>query len=233
MATLANVLTFARAQAQTDSNGLTDTNGVIFANEALLDFRRRMIERGVDAAQTQESYRDASVPAAGEGSTFLYPTDMFFLKAIEVNYTDTTAQNYRRARQVDVSNLAGEHSFGWLRQNASTDEPQFDDRGDQFEVFPTFVSGNNLSQAIRIFYFLEPTEFAATSDNIGYPESLDYRILGWRIAASYLKSLEKWDSALAFDAEYEKKITKLIPTLGRGSQQPIQATTIPLTGWEF
>jgi len=55
MATLANTLSFARAQAQTDSNGLTDANGIEFANEALLDFHRRLIQAGVDASQLQES----------------------------------------------------------------------------------------------------------------------------------------------------------------------------------
>ena len=56
--TLSNVLAFARAQAQTDVNGLTDANGIIFANEALQDFHRRLVGAGVDASQIQESYTD-------------------------------------------------------------------------------------------------------------------------------------------------------------------------------
>ena len=78
MATLSNVLTFSRAQTQSDSNGLTDTNGLVFANEALLDFRRRLINKGVDASQLQEAYTSGTV----DQGTYLYPTDMFFLKAI-------------------------------------------------------------------------------------------------------------------------------------------------------
>lgn len=229
MATLANVLSFSRAQAQTDSNGLTDANGIIFANEALLDFRRRLISAGVDAAQTQEAYRNTE---AGVG-TYLYPTDMFFLKTIELNYTDTEDSNYRPADQIDVSNLSGNNSFSWLRKNASTSGPQFDDRGDSFEIFPTPKTGDNTTNAIRIFYFLEPSEYTATSDTISYPESLDYRTLGWRIASNYYYALNKMDEGDRFNSKYEERVAQLISTLARGSQKPIQATNIQLTGWEF
>lgn len=233
MATLANILSFARAQAQTDSVGLTDTNGIIFANEALVDFHRRLVQHGVDASQTQESYCDATVPTAGNGSTFLYPTNMLFLKSIEVNFTNTNAQDYKMASQVDVSNISGLQSFSWLRVNASTTSPQFDDRGDWYEIFPAFVSGNNLSQAIRLFYFLKPTEYVATSDTVAYPESMDIRILGWRIASSYLYAQLKIQEGDAFLKKYEDRVTQYVSTLARGSQQPMQATPIPITGWEF
>lgn len=233
MATLATALSFARAQAQTDSNGLTDTNGIIFANEALLDYRRNLQAAGVDASQIQEAYMDATVAASDNGSTFLWPTDMFWLKSVEVNYADTNATNYKQASQIDVSNIAGGDSFSLLRTSASTNSPQFDDRGDWFELFPAFTSAHNLTRAVRIFYFLEATEYIATSDTITYPESLDYRILGWRIASSFKKSLGDFDSALSFDAEYQQRVKKITETLARGSQQPIIATPLQITGWEF
>ena len=229
MATLSTVLAFARAQAQTDSNGLTDTKGIIFANEALLDYHRQLIAHGVDASQTQEAYSDG---VANTG-TYLYPTDMFFLKAIEVNFTDTTSSNYITAQQIDVSNLSAENSFSWVRANQNTQFPKFDDRGDQFEIFPTPKSANNLTRLFRIFYFLEPTEYTATSDTIAYPESLDYRLLGWRIASSYLKSLGNWESAVPFDNEYEKRVQDIIKTLSRGVQTPMQATVIQDSGWGY
>ena len=59
MATLENVGSFARAQAQTDSNGLTDTNLIIFANEGLLDFHRQLISHGVDASQLDSGFSKA------------------------------------------------------------------------------------------------------------------------------------------------------------------------------
>lgn len=229
MATLANVGAYARAQAQTDSNGLTDSNLIIFANEALVDFRRRLIAAGVDASQLQEAYRDGTV---GTG-TYLYPTDMFWLKAIELNYANTISQEYKTATQVDVANIPGNKSFGWLRTNANTQNPYFDDRGDWYEVFPTPTAATNVSQMIRIFYFLKPTEYTATSDTIAYPDSLDYRILGWRIASNYLYSLEKTAQGDAFNAKYEERVRQLIATLSRGSQQPLQATGIQLSGFEF
>lgn len=229
MSTLATVLAFSRAQAQTDSNGLTDAKGIIFANEALVDFHRQMISHGVDASQVQEAYCDG---VAGTG-TYLYPTDMFFLKAIELNYNNTTAADYKKADQVDVSNLAGGISFSWLRTHADTYYPQFDDRGDWYEIFPTPQAGNNLSALIRLFYYLQPTEYTATTDTIAYPMTLDYRALGWRIAADYYYSVGKMIEGDMFNAKYTERVKELNSTLSRGTQQPTQNTPIQLDGWMF
>ena len=229
MPVLSDAGSFARAQAQTDINGLTNANLVIFGNEALVDFRRRLIAAGVDASQLQESYRDGAVNTG----TYLYPTDMFWLKSIEVNYAGTDADGYLTATQLDVANIPGGKSMGWVRTNASTSKPYFDDRGDWFEIFPTPTAAHNVTQLIRILYFLEPTEYSAVGDTIAYPESLDYRALGWRIASNYLYSLGKIDEGEAFNLKYEERIKQLIATLSRGSQQPIQATPLSLSGWEF
>ena len=165
MATLATILTFARTIAQTDTNGLDDTNGIVFANEALLDYHRFLIMKGADASQIQEAYADIT---ANTG-TYLFPTGMFFLKTIEVNFTDQTASNYIPTHQIDAGNLPGDTSFSWLRANQDVSSPQVDIRGDWFELFPTPVTGN--SQGIRILYYLAPTEFVSTSDTISYPRS--------------------------------------------------------------
>ena len=227
MATLNTPITSARRFCQTDSNGLTDTLGIEFGNEALLDFRRRLLSAGVDAAQVQESYADM---AANTG-TYTYPSDMFWLKAIELNYTSAVGQDYITATQVDVSNLPNMMSFGYLRENANANQPYFDDRGDWYEIFPTPDTAN--SQGIRLFYFLEPTLYTATSSTVAYPESLDDRILAYRIAADYYRMLNKFEEALAFDVQYETRVKDIIATLGRGSQQPITATEIIWNGWEF
>ncbi len=225
---LSTVLSFARAQVQTDSNGLTDANGIIFANEGLQDFHRRLVEAGVDASQLQESY----INGTANTGTYAYPVDMLALKTIELNYSDTNASNYQSASQVDVANLPN-GSFSWLRGNASPSAPMFDDRGDWYEIFPTPTSANNLTQLIRIFYFLKPTEYTATSDTVAYPESLDTTILGWRIAGSYLYSLGNTEQGDMFNAKYEARVKDYIATLSRGSQQPIQATPILIDGWQF
>lgn len=227
--TLSNILSFARAQALTDSNGLTDANGIIFANEALQDFHRKLVNAGVDASQLQEAYTSGT---AGTG-TYLYPTDMLFLKAIELNYTDITANNYKKADQVDVSNIPGGGSFSWLRQNADRYEPLFDDHGDWFEIFPTPTSADNVTQMMRIFYYLKPTEYTTVSDTVAYPENLDTTILGWRIAASYLYSLSNIAEGDAFNLKYEERVRQYIATLSRGSQQPVQAVPIQIDGWRF
>ncbi len=243
MSTLQDVIDFARAQTQTDANGISDATGIIFANEALVDFHRRLVNTSIDASQIQEAYRDASIPSTGNGSTFLYPTDMMFLKTIEVNYSNTNPQDYLRAEQVDQSNLQGSTSFSWLRVNGTTNNPQFADNGDWFEVFPAFTSANNISQAIRIIYYQKPTEFTSTSDTISYPSSLDYRILGWRLAASYLYSIGATTGGGrnvhllgdTFNSKYDERVKQLIATLGRGTQQPIQVKNLNVgsDGWAF
>ena len=236
MATLTDVLTFSRAQALTDSNGLTDADGIIFANSRLADFHRQLVNRGVDASQIQETYiPTVTVPASGNGSTFTYPSDCLALKTIEVNYTDTNPQNYIRAEQVDVANLAGQNSFSYLREHASTQGPKFDDRGDWYEIFPSFKSGNNLTNAIRLFYYLKPTEYTAVGNTISYPESQDYRVLGWGICADFYYSLNKFEEGTFFEQKYQSAVDRYISTLGRGSQQPIQAEVLNVgnNGWQF
>ena len=228
MATVSDVLSFSRVQAQTNSDGLSNANGIIWANEALFDFHRRLVASGVDASQLQESYRDAT---ANQG-TYLYPSNMLFLKAIECNFTDTDTDNYITAEQIDVSNLPTA-SFSWLRNNQTTQYPKFDDRGDWFEIFPTPLASNNLTNFFRIFYFLTPTEYTSVNDTIAYPPSLDYRTFGWRIAYSYLKSLGKIEEANDFNQEYEKRVSEYIKTLSRGVQQPMTATPIQSSGWNF
>lgn len=228
MANVSDVLTFARTQSKTDSNGLTDAKGLVFYNEALTDYHRRLIARGVDASQLQESYRDGAVNTG----TYLYPADMFFLKAIELNYTDTSPNNYKTAEQVDVSNLQNNVSFSWLRGNADKQNPQFDDRGDWYEIFPTPTSSDNVSQLIRIFYFKKPTEATAVTDTLSYPVTLDYRIIGWRVVANYLDSLKIGDGDKA-NMLYEKKVDELISTISRGVQQPLQVKGLYIDGFEF
>lgn len=234
MSTLANVLAFSRAQAQSDSNGLTDASGIIFANEALSDFHRKLVKHGVDASQIQETYiPSVTPPTAGNGSTFTYPSDCLALKTVEVNFSNTNPQDYKTASQVDVSNPPNQTPFSWLRLNQNPQWPLFDDRGDWYEIFPAFVGGNNLTNAIRLFYYLKPTEYTSTADTITYPESQDIRILGWRIAAMYYYSLNKMTEGDAFNMKYEERVTEYTATLGRGSQQPIQATVIQNDGWSY
>lgn len=229
MATLLNCLTFARAQCQTTSDGLTDANGIIFANSRLSDFHRQLVSHGVDASQLQEAYATIAAPASGNGATATYPTDCLALKTIEVNFANTSAQDYIRAEQIDISNLSGQNAFSYLRVNGSTNAPQFDDRGDWYEVFPAQAC------TVRLFYYLKPTDYTATGDTIAYPISQDYRILGFGICADYYNSLNKFEEALAFEAKYQAGINKYIETLGRGSSQPIQAQVLMVgaNGWQF
>lgn len=239
MSTLADPINYARAQTLTDSNGLTDALGVIYANEALLDFRRRLVAGGVDAGQIQEFSQNGTANVG----VYAYPTNpsMLWLKTMNLNYTSTAGQDFKVATQLDVSNIPGNKSVGWVRANTNVQDPYFDDRGDVYEIFPTPTVSHSLTSIVSGFYYKKPADFVATTDVLVYPESIDYRILGWRIAANYLyatgamtgggRSLSLTGDS--FNARYEERVRQLIATLARGSQQPVQATILQIDGWEF
>ncbi len=228
MATVANAITYARQKAQTDSNGISDTNGLAWANNGLLDITRDLIVRGVDASQVREFYATISFSDNPPGR-FAWPSTMFALKTIEVDFTNTGGQNYIQAEKMDVSNLQGGTSFDYVRLNQPTGSPLFTNHGDTGEVFPTVSS----SALVRIFAYINPTEYTSTGDTINYPQSLDYRALGDKILIAYYQSIESWESATQFEAQYLKKINDSINILGPQSKQPIKPTRLALTGWNF
>src|SRR5690349_19968740 len=104
MSTVVTILSYARAQTHTDSSGISDTNGISWTNDALNEYHRLLIKKGVDASQIQEAY--VSIPLSADGfAVSLWPTDLLLLKELSINFSDTSQQNYLNAKQVDVSNL--------------------------------------------------------------------------------------------------------------------------------
>lgn len=227
MATLvSDVITYARQISQTDSNSLTDTLGLGYTNDALENFTRELLKRDINAAQTQESY---TALLSGQGG-YAWPTNMFMLKTVEVNFTDNTQQNSIQAEILDVSNLQGLTSFDFVRVNQSTSKPLFTNYGDTFEIFPTPVSSLGY---IRIFYYLIPTEYASTATAITYPQTLDYRCLSERVASLFLRSVEKYDEATQHENAYQQRLQDIIRILQPGTQQPIKPERLFITGFEF
>lgn len=220
-----SAITYAQQLAQTDVNGIGSVLGLAFYNDSLQTMTRDLINRNIDAAQTQEAYRDITTTSP---NTYLWPPDMFALKTIEVNWSDTTPQNYLQAKPVDVANIQ-QQSFSWLRTNQDSQEPLFDNRGDQFELFPTPISTN--SQGIRIFYYLTPTEAPDVGTAIQYPQTLDYRALSSKMAALYYKSQNDERMAGLWEQEYKDRIEKIIKILAPGTQQPITPKGLSITGW--
>jgi len=220
-------ITYTQQLAQTDSNNIGSVLGLALYNDARMEWTRDMLNKNMDAAQTQESYRDLSTDSP---NTYLWPDDMFSLKTIEVNWEDTTEQNYIQARTVDVANIQNQ-SFSWLRANQSQQEPLFDNRGDQFEIFPTPTVGN--SQGIRIFYFLKPTDATSVDDAIPYPQLLDPRTLSTKMASMYYKSQNDAEMASIYEQEYQQRISKIIRVVEPGTQQPIQPQRLAITGWGY
>lgn len=222
MATTAqSVITYARQLAQTDSNGITDALGLAFTSDALQNFIRALVERNINAAQIVES--SATLPATG---IFAWPSDMWSLKTIEVNFTDTNQSNYLQAENLEMSNSQGT-SFDWLRLNQPSSMPLFSNHGDTGEIFPT------LGGSIKIFYFQTPTEYTATSDSVVYPATLDYRCLGARVAALYKTTLLDFEGAKVFNDEYQKRLDDIIRILAPASQQPISAEPLHISGWNY
>ncbi len=233
--TVSTLLGYVEIKTQAGTGTLNNaTTGLLFLNEALLDFRSELIKRGIDGAQLQESYiATVTPPAANEGSTFAWPSDMYFLKTVSVNMTDGMPNGYVQARVMDVANTPDQTSFEWLRNNQSAGQPLVDNRGDTFEVFPSFANATNLSNAIRILYYLTPTPYTSTADNLTYPDTLDWYILAIKVAAVYYESLNKFDEAEIWNNRYIARLNKLITTQGQDSKQPIELQGLIMTGWNF
>lgn len=233
---VSDVLSYANQLIQGNGN-ISNTLGIAFLNDANRDFHLELINRGVEASQIQEAYRDASIAPSGQGSTFLYPTDMLLLKTISVNYysspTGNNIQNYQIATQIDIGNTQQNQSFEFLRLNQPIEDPLFDDRGDWYELFPAFTTGMNTTQAIRLFYYLTPTVYTSVSDVIQYPESTDQYILANKIVSIYYDSLTKQAESDSFQKKYIDRLKRLVNTLVRGADKPELSNGLGITGWEF
>ncbi len=218
-------ITYARQLSQTDSNGLSDTLGLAFANDAQNDVIRELTERNINAAKL--TFPPASVLSAGTTS-FSWPADLYLLKTIEVNYVDTNQRNYIQAENVEIANAQGQ-SFDQLRVNQPTTRPLFANYGNTWEIFPTPLT----PASVKFVYFTLPTEYPDVGTAIPYPLTLDYRILGVKISELYKMSLDEFTSAQSFDVEYKKRLNKIINILAPASQQPITAEVLHISGFEF
>jgi hypothetical protein len=220
-------INYAEQLALTDANGIGSVLGLALYNDGIQTFTRDLINRNIDAAQTQEAYRDLTTTSP---NTYLWPTDMYSLKTIEVNFQDQNQQNYIQALPMDVANIQN-NSFDWLRVNQPISMPVFDNRGDQFEIFPTPQNAN--TNGIRIFYFMTPTEAPDVGTAIPYPISLDYRAISCLMASRYYKTQSDPVMAGVYAQEYEDRISKIIRILSPSSQQPISPQGLQMSGWDF
>ena len=227
MASVLSAVTYSQQLVQGDSNAIGSVLGLALYNDGLQTMTRDLVNRGIDAAQTQEAYRDLSTASP---NTYLWPSDMFALKTIEVRFSGSDAQDFVQAKPVDVANIQ-HHSFDWLRENQSTSDPLFDNRGDQFEIFPTPITSN--TNGIRIFYFLTPTEATTVEAGIAYPLSLDYRAISALMASRYYKTQGDVEMADVYAKEYGDRIGKIINILAPSSQQPITPKPLSISGWQY
>lgn len=220
-----SAISYARQLAQTDSNGISDATGLAFANDSLQDFIRTLTERDINAAKL--TFPPSSVLSASTTS-FSWPADLYALKTIEINYTDQNQNNFIQAQSVEIANIQ-QNSFDWLRINQPTTRPLFANYGNTWEVFPTPVG----TAFAKFVYFTTPTEYPDVGSPIVYPASLDYRLLGAKIAALYKLSLSDMTGAQVMSDEYDKRVNKIINILAPQSQQPITPQGLQITGFEF
>lgn len=218
-------ITYARQIAQTDSNGITDTLGLAFSNDATNDFVRELTARNINAAKL--TFSPASVLLANTTS-FKWPDDLYSLKTLEINYTDTSQQNYVQAQNVEISNVQG-ISFDRLRVNQSSASPVFANYGNTWEPFPTPTSSANA----KFVYFTLPTEYPDVGTAMIYPMTLDYRMIGAKIAELYETMLGNSNQAKAFNDEYVKRVNKVITILAPASQQPVTPEKLHISGFEY
>jgi hypothetical protein len=233
--TVAQVLSYAEQNTQAASGTINNsTTGLNWLNDALLDYRTELMRRGVDADQIVEAYvPSVTPPTGGQGSTFSWPADFYFLKTIEVNMINTNQASYLQAQILAIQNTPNQTSFDWYRINQPTDAPLFDNRGDTYEIFPTFTSSMNLVNPIHLFYFQQPTPYSSTGQNLSYPDSLDPNILGLRVRSLYFQSIKKFNEADFWEGKYKERLEKQINTLSRKSQQPNNTTPIQNSGWSY
>lgn len=233
MATVADVITYARNLAQTDSNGISDTLGLAFTNDSLENLMRALMERDIDGGLINE-VTIPFTPGTGvypfpNGTLYSSAPTMYALKTMEINMSGTTQVDYLQGQQIDVSNLQFQTSFDWLRVNQPFTQPLYDTSGDTFEIFPTPQQAGSA----KIKYWKVPTEYSTTSSTIAYPASLDYRCLSCRVAALYYKSQSDVPMAQIYDGEFQSRLQDIIKILAPGSQQPTKPEKLRMTGWNF
>lgn len=218
-------IVYAQQLSQTDSNGIPSVLGLAFANDAQNDFIRELSARNINASKL--TFSPASVLLANTTS-FKWPDALYHLKTLEINYSDTGQQNYIQAENVEISNAQGV-SFDKLRVNQPAWRPLFANYGDTWEVFPTPTTSANA----KFVYFTLPTEYPDVGSPVTYPATLDYRILGAKIAELYALSQSAFAEATAFNEEYNKRVNKVVTMLMPASQQPVTAEPLHISGWEF
>ncbi|MDE2233389.1 MAG: hypothetical protein KGJ90_04745 [Patescibacteria group bacterium] len=229
----------ARTLLQTDSNGLINADAISLSNEAQYAVIADLIKRGINAAQIQESYENATTDVG----TYLWPSDLWLPKEVMVNYIDTNDYNYVECDIIDSGNLPTGENIQTIRYNQSKVNPVIENRGDWFEIFPapsTTKSTDNLTQFFWLFYFLAPVKFVSsvgdgTDVTVPYPLNLDAWLLAYRMAQ--IQSMRGDDEAQARAAQYEKQYLMRLDTIEniikKPTQKSITPTGLPLTGYEF
>jgi hypothetical protein len=220
--------------ALTDSNGLPDSDGIIFGNDAQTQIQMMFIKRR-RSFFLQEATRDITSTEIIGGSApgkFLFPSDMWFLESIQYNSVDTTNPSlYKPCRQINAANLQNGKSIDWVRNNQDVNAPLVDIRGDWFEILPT--PSIIMSKAVKIFYYLQETDFQTTGDTIAYPFSLNYYCLSYMIGSIYCTANKDFDLAAELEKKAQAAVDMVIDMIESGMQTPLRPQGLGITGWQY
>jgi hypothetical protein len=233
---VSDVLAFARLKAGTDSNGISDSDGMVFLNESQRKRHLQILAVKGDLF-FQESYRDITSDNIVGGSSpgkILYPNDMFLQKNIQLNLIDPDdVGNWKTPTQVDRSNLPDGITWEWLKANQPKTQPLIDNHGDWFEIAPTPTEA--IASSVKLGYFLGPTDVSATSDFLSYPFTLNWRILGFDIAGAYFEAMEDQTQADRMYAQGDLLMKDILNMLGSGQQSPPRPKGLNVgnNGWAF
>lgn len=237
--TLDTPITNARTLLLTDINGLTNPDAISLANEAQYAIIADLIKKGINAAQIQESFENATDMVG----TYLWPADLWLVKELMVNYIDSTQKNYVEVSILDPGNLPAGMNIEVIRANQSTTNPCIVNYGDWFEILPApnnSVDGQNLTSFFELFYYLAPTLFVSaagdgTDVTVPYPLSLDPYLLSSRMAQIHALrgDEEMMTRAKGYGELYAQKLDTIEIIIQKPTQKSTVATGINLTGNEF
>lgn len=221
---------------------ITDEQIIKFLNEAWNEFQIKLSMEREDFFVMGKKINSL---IAGENA-YTFPKDMLILKRMEINYEDPTREDlYRKATEVDVSNLGTNMSWEWLVKNQPITQPLYDHRGDYFEIAP--MPQKNVINGIKIYYLAkrkildanneEKDEFTSVSDQIPYPLNLYPEAICYKIASDYLRSIGS-TSYQIMEANnlltlYQEKVKTIINGIQPREQMVYNTQGLNLTGYEF
>lgn len=176
--TLTQIRSYARFLTNTNSTTFTDADTLVSAN-VWYDILTADIVSSMDDWDLGGEIATADMVANQQ--EYVFPTDIFKIKRIEVSYDGT---NWHVARRFDVNEMNEPTDTTTISNNFSKNNPFVDTYDNSIFLYP--IPDSNVTGGIKIFYEPLPTQLANSSDepNISRPYHVGISI---GMALDYLK----------------------------------------------